>query len=83
VAKNTIKDLRDHLFETIEALKDDEKPMDIERAKAITQVASAIIESAKVEVKAAEVMGQDKLTDFLDAQPKPRPMLARANNSTR
>jgi len=48
--KNRIEDLRDHLFETIESLKDKEKPMDIERAKAIAGVAKVVIDSAKVEV---------------------------------
>lgn len=48
--KNKIEDLRNHLFATIEALSDEEKPMDIERAKAISDVAQTIINSAKVEV---------------------------------
>ena len=50
MAKNKISDLRDHLFETIEALKDPDKPMSLERAKAISDVAQTIINSAKVEV---------------------------------
>ncbi len=50
MAKNKINDLRDHLFETLEALKDSEKPMDIDRAKAICSVSEQIINSAKVEV---------------------------------
>ncbi|HVW08376.1 MAG TPA: hypothetical protein VHC90_07325 [Bryobacteraceae bacterium] len=55
--KNTIKDLRDHLFETIEALKDPDKPMDIERAAAIADVAQTIINSAKVEVDLVKAVG--------------------------
>jgi len=50
VAKNKINDLRDHLFETLELLKDREKPMDLERARVISRVAQTIINSAKVEV---------------------------------
>lgn len=50
MAKNKITDLRDHLFETLELLKDPEKPMDLERAAAISQVAQVIINTAKVEV---------------------------------
>lgn len=50
MAKNSIKDLRDHLFETIEALKDPDAPMDLARAAAISDVAQVIINSAKVEV---------------------------------
>ena len=56
--KNTLADLRNHLFETIEALKDEERPMDIERAKAVANVAAKLIDSAKVEVKYLEVTGQ-------------------------
>lgn len=50
MAKNKINDLRDHLFETLESLKDPEKPMDLERARVISDVAQTIINSAKVEV---------------------------------
>ncbi len=50
MAKNKITDLRDHLFETIEALKDPDKPMDLERARVISDVAQTIINTAKVEV---------------------------------
>ena len=64
-AKNKIGDLRDHLFETLEALKDDEKPMEIGRAKAIADVARVIVDSAKVEVDFLRVSGALKSTDFL------------------
>jgi hypothetical protein len=50
MAKNKINDLRDHLFETLEALKDPDKPMDLARAKMISEVAQTIINTAKVEV---------------------------------
>ena len=50
MAKNKISDLRDHLFETLEALKDPDNPMDVERAKAISDVAQVLINTAKVEV---------------------------------
>lgn len=56
--KNTIQDLRNHLFETIEALKDPDKPMDVQRAQAISNVAQTLIETAKVELKAFEIMGE-------------------------
>lgn len=63
--KNKIDDLRNHLFETIEALKDDDKPMDIARAAAIADVAKVIVESAKVEVLFLKTTGALKSTDFL------------------
>lgn len=55
--KNKIEDLRDHLFATLEGLRDKEAPMDIERAKAVSQVAQVVIESAKVECKYVELVG--------------------------
>lgn len=48
--KNHITDLRNHLFATLEALQDKENPMEIGRAKVISDVAQTIINSAKVEV---------------------------------
>lgn len=68
--KNKIEDLRNHLFEVIEELKDKEKPMDIERAKAVAQVAGVIIESAKTEVKFLEVAG-GKGSGFIPSNERP------------
>jgi len=50
MANNKLADLRDHLFETLEALKDPDKPMDLERARAVSEVAQTMINLAKVEV---------------------------------
>jgi len=65
MAKNKISDLRDHLFETLEALKDEEKPMELARARAIADVARVIVESSKVEVNFLQVTGALRSTDFL------------------
>ncbi len=48
--KNKAEDLRNHLFATIEALQDEDKPMPLDRAKAIAEVAQVVINLAKVEV---------------------------------
>lgn len=48
MARNKIEDLRNHLFEVIESLKDGD--MEIEKAKTIADVAQVIINSAKIEV---------------------------------
>ncbi|MHB8368952.1 MAG: hypothetical protein ACYDBP_04565 [Leptospirales bacterium] len=56
--KNRIEDLRNHLFAALEGLADEEKPLDLERAKAIATVAQTIINSAKVEVEYLEITGQ-------------------------
>lgn len=63
--KNRIEDLRNHLFETIEALKDNENPMDIERAKAISGVARTMINSAKTEIDFLKVTGRVDDAGFL------------------
>ena len=61
---HSIADLRKHLFDTIAALKDSEKPMDLERAKTIADVAQTIINSAKVEVDFMRLRG-DKGSGFV------------------
>lgn len=48
--KNKLVHLRDHLFETIEMLKDKDSPMDIQRALAVAEVSKQVIAAAKVEV---------------------------------
>ena len=58
----TLDDLREHLFATLEALRDKDKPMDIERAKAISKVADAVIESAKAEVAYVKALGREDLS---------------------
>jgi hypothetical protein len=55
--KNKIDDLRNHLFATLEALRDKDQPMELERAKTISQVAQTIINVAKVEVDYIEATG--------------------------
>lgn len=72
MAKNKIADLRDHLFETIEALKDPDKPMDIERARAISDVAQTIINTAKVEVDMAKAIGGLPESHFLQIKEESR-----------
>lgn len=63
MAKNKLSDLRDHLFETIEQLKDKDAPMDLDRARTISDVAGKIIHAARVQVEfyktAGELLGQE------------------------
>jgi hypothetical protein len=54
MARNKIEDLRDHLFEIIEMLK--ENDMELDKAKAIADIAQVIINSAKVEVDMMKVV---------------------------
>ncbi len=63
--KNRIEDLRNHLFETLEALRDEEKPMELARASEIANVARVIVDSAKVEVSFLKVTGALRATNFI------------------
>lgn len=80
--KNKIQDLRNHLFATLEALQDEEKPMELDRAKAVSDVAQTIINSAKVEVDYLKATGEISGTGFLD-KPKEAPALASDAQSKR
>lgn len=57
MAGRKIEDLREHLFSTLEGLRDKDNPMDIERAKAIAEVAREITASAKMEVDHMKIAG--------------------------
>ena len=57
MAKNKISDLRDHLFAALEGLADPDQPMDVGRARAISEVAQTIIDSARVEVELVKAVG--------------------------
>lgn len=65
--KNKIEDLRNVLFETLDDLRDKEKPMDIERAKAIAGVAQVIVDSAKAENDFIKLTGS-KGSSFIPKQ---------------
>ena len=60
MAKNKIQDLRDHLFETIELLKDEDSKMTVEKAKAIADVSQVIINSSKLEIEFVKVKDKRK-----------------------
>ena len=68
--KNKIDDLRNHLFAALEALRDDENPMDLDRARAIADVARVIVDSAKAEVQFLQVTERRDGTGFM-ALPEP------------
>ncbi|SDO71256.1 hypothetical protein SAMN04487957_11093 [Halomonas shengliensis] len=72
--KTSVSDLREHLFLQLERLKDDANgeeltdealQREVTRAKAVSQVASAIIGTAKIEVEYAKATGQALPSDFL------------------
>ena len=64
--QNKIQDLRNHLFETLEMLKDGD--IDINRAYAIADVSRAIIDTAKVEVQYLKAIESNNKSLFLEGQ---------------
>ena len=70
--KNKLSDLNNHLFEALERLNDEdlseeEMTKEIERSKAITNVAHAIIDNAQTVLKATEML--DERGYLANAQP--------------
>jgi hypothetical protein len=65
MAKNKMEDLRNHLFAALEGLSDEENPLDIDRAKAIADVATVIVNSAKVEVDFIRATGRNTESNFI------------------
>jgi len=55
--RNKITDLRNHLFEAIESLLDPESNMDVEKAQTVANLAQVIVNSAKVELQFAKMVG--------------------------
>jgi hypothetical protein len=60
-----IDQVRQSLLDTLSDLRNKEQPMDIERAKAVAQVASVLVDTAKVENEYLKITGQDN-SSFLE-----------------
>jgi len=63
-----IDQVRQSLLDTLADLRNREQPMDIERAKAVAQVASVLVDTAKVENEYLKITGQDN-SKFLEQPP--------------
>jgi len=59
----------------MEALQDEDKPMDIDRAKAIAAVAQVTINAAKAETGFLAVTGGKNGSGFIPESPRPTPPL--------
>ena len=83
MSNETIADLRSSLFETLRGLTDKADPMDIERARAVSEIAQTIINTAKVEVDHMKISGghgSGFLPDVLPAVVERRPGLTVTRN---
>lgn len=72
-----ISHLRDHLMQTLTALRDREAPMEPDRARAIAQVAGVLVDTARVEVDYIKATKQDR-AGFLEEPATP--LLPTAHN---
>lgn len=63
-----IEDVRAELLATLRDLRSRDKPMEIDRARAVAKVASVLVESAKVEVDYLRATKQES-APFLEAPP--------------
>lgn len=71
--KNKLTHLRDHLFESIEMLKNGE--MEIDKAQAINGLAQTLVASAKVEVDyISKIGGLNDRSDFIEGSATPAPL---------
>jgi len=75
--KNKMEDLRNHLFETLERLKDGD--MEIETAKAIVDVSKVLVDSARVEVAFQKHVGGIG-SDFIEMTRKDQRQLSNGND---
>ena len=69
---NNITAVRQHLLDTLADLRNRENPMEVDRARAVADVARVLVESAKVEVDYIKATAGNN-TPFLDA-PAPVPV---------
>ena len=65
-----ITTVRQHLLDTLADLRDPKKPMPIDRAKAVAEVATVLVNSAKVEVEYLKVT-QQRRGAFFESLPTP------------
>ncbi len=69
-----INTLRNELLATLADLRNRDNPMEPDRARAIAQVATVLVDSAKVEVDYIKATGQD-VSNFIDGMKAPEQVL--------
>lgn len=74
-AQPSIADLRSALFATLADLRDKEKPMDLARARTVSEVAQTIINTAKVEVDYMRASGEKTASGFIPLNHEAPPAL--------
>jgi hypothetical protein len=70
--KPHMDELREHLMATLASLRDRESPMDVDRARAVAQVAGVLVDTAKVEVEFIKATNGDS-SSFIGRGQLPAP----------
>ena len=76
-----ISDLREHLMQTLESLRNRSNPREPDRARAIATVAGVLVDTARVEVDYIRATGQDT-SNFIDSLKTPKAQAAITNAPT-
>lgn len=63
-----ITQVRQSLLDTLTDLRNRENPIDVDRARAVAQVASVLVDTARVEIDYIKATGADR-SDFLEPAP--------------
>ena len=63
--KNTMTDMRNHIFATIEGVLDPDNPLALDKARVVVSAAQTLINSAKVEVEFLGLFEEELRSQFL------------------
>jgi ribosomal protein L12E/L44/L45/RPP1/RPP2 len=63
----TLENVRLHLLNTLADLRNPEAPMEIDRARAVAQVAGVLVDTARVEVDYIKACGGKDSSNFLES----------------
>lgn len=74
-----IEEMRRHLMSTLVDLRNRENPMDVDRARAVADVARVMVDSAKVEVEYIKATGAPK-SGFIEPPATGTPALPAPHN---
>lgn len=62
---NDIAELRGHLFDTLRGLRDKDNPLDVQRARAVCDVAQQITDTARIEIELMKITKERVASNFL------------------
>lgn len=64
-----ITQVRQSLLDTLADLRNRDNPMEVDRARAVAQVASVLVDTAKVEVEYIKAAGGKDRSEFMETEP--------------